>query len=73
MSQNTILLLQSIGITLQMVNGGLGSTIKDPVVSLVIAAVIGGFQFYVQHVGNQSTSPTVQAQLDMQKNLQGGK
>ena len=57
MSQNTILLLQSIGITLQMVNGGLGVAIHNPVLSLVLGAVIGGFQFYVQHVGNQSVPP----------------
>ena len=57
MSQNTLLFLQSLLITLQMVNAGLGTTVHNPTVSVLIGAVVGGFTFYVQQLGNQSVPP----------------
>jgi hypothetical protein len=56
MSTNTILLLQSILVFLQMCNAAFDSLPQPwPVVG---AAFIGGFQFYVNHLGNQ-TIPTL--------------
>lgn len=57
MSQNTILALQSFLITLQTINAGVGTVIKSPIWSLIIAASIGGLQFYIQNVGNKSIPP----------------
>jgi len=48
-----LLLLQSFLIVLQTVNAGLGAFGDiPPWVALVLAAFIGGGQFFVQHVGN---------------------
>lgn len=53
MKPNTVLLLQSILIFLQIVNAALGSEIHlAPVWSVIIAAFVGAFQFYVNHIGN---------------------
>ena len=53
MSPTMILFLQSMLITLQIVNAGLATITGLPVaVPLVAAAVVGGFQFFVQNVGN---------------------
>lgn len=58
MSTHTILLLQSILIFLQMVNAALGVTLHvPPVVSVMLSAFVGAFQFYVNHVGNQTQPP----------------
>ena len=54
MSVNTRLLLQSIAITLQTINAGLSGVIHNPVLSLMVAAIVGGYQFYIQNIGNQS-------------------
>jgi len=63
MSQNTILALQSFLIFLQIVNAGIASVVKEPLVSLVLSAGVGSFQYFVNHVGNQSISPEVKAVL----------
>lgn len=58
MSPTTILFLQSMLITLQIVNAGLATITGLPVaVPLVAAAVVGGFQFFVQNVGNLAQPP----------------
>ena len=57
MSINTILLLQSIAITLQTINAGLSGVVHNPVLSLMVAAIVGGYQFYIQNVGNQAMPP----------------
>ena len=57
MSPTTLLLLQSLLITLQTVNAALGTVVKDPAISLLIGAVIGGFQYFVQNVGNKTVPP----------------
>lgn len=54
MSTTTILLLQSLLITLQMLNAGLSGVVHNPVVSLMLGAIVGGFQFFVQNVGNKT-------------------
>jgi hypothetical protein len=60
MSQNTILLLQSILIFLQMVNAAIGTSLHlAPEWSVIVAAGVGAFQYYVNHLGNQSV-PAVQ-------------
>jgi hypothetical protein len=48
-----MLVLQSIGVTLQMVNAGLSGVVHNPAASLVISATIGGYQYLIQHLGNQ--------------------
>ncbi|MFB3816005.1 MAG: hypothetical protein ACE14L_18030 [Terriglobales bacterium] len=58
MSTHTILLLQSILIFLQMVNAALGVTLHvSPAVAVLLSAFVGAFQFYVNHVGNQTQPP----------------
>ncbi len=52
MKPNTILLLQSILIFLQMANAAVDTL--PPVGRTLAAAFIGAFQFYVNHLGNQS-------------------
>lgn len=55
MKANTVLLLQSILIFLQMCNVAF-DTLPDPW-PIVTAAFIGAFQFYVNHIGNQKVQP----------------
>ena len=56
MKPNTILLLQSALIFLQIVNAAIGNEIHlPPAASVVIAAFVGAFQFYINHLGNQLT------------------
>ena len=58
MTPTTILFLQSMLITLQIINAGLATITGLPVaVPLVAAAVVGGFQFFVQNVGNLTQPP----------------
>lgn len=52
-------ILQGIGVTLQMINTGLVTVVKDPFVSLIVSAVIGGYQYVIQHIGN-ITDPKIQ-------------
>jgi len=54
MSANTLLALQSLGIVLQMLNGGIASVTHNGTVALFLGAAVGGFQYFLQHVGNQS-------------------
>jgi len=54
MNPNTILALQSIGVTLQMINAGLSGIVHSPAASLTISAVVGGYQYFIQHLGNQT-------------------
>jgi hypothetical protein len=53
MSPNMMLVLQSVGVTLQMINAGLSGIVHSPAASLVISATIGGYQYLIQHLGNQ--------------------
>lgn len=58
MSSTGTLVLQSLLISLQMVNAGLAGLGHAPAwLALVLAAVVGGGQFFVQHVGNQAVPP----------------
>lgn len=59
-SESAIYLMQSVGITLQMVNAGLGTVTHNAAAALIIGAVIGGYQFYVQRVGNASVPQDTQ-------------
>jgi hypothetical protein len=52
MKPTTILLLQSFLIFLQMSNAAV-DTLPQPW-PILIAAFIGAFQFFIQHVGNQN-------------------
>jgi hypothetical protein len=44
---NTLRLLQSLLIILQVINAGLATMHVSPSVALVLGAVLGGLQFYV--------------------------
>jgi hypothetical protein len=55
MSQTTILVLQSILIFFQMCNAAI-DTLPQPW-PVIVAAAIGAFQYFVQHLGNQSIPP----------------
>lgn len=54
MKPTTILALQSLGIAMQIINTGIATTHANPVLVLVIGACVGGFQFFLQRVGNQA-------------------
>ena len=57
MSQNLIVALQTLLIFLQIINGQIAVVTHNPVITLVIGAVVGAVQYYVQHIGNASLSP----------------
>lgn len=52
------LLIQTILVFAQMVNGGLAVVEGVPAwLTIVLSAVVGAGQFFVQHLGNQSVPP----------------
>jgi hypothetical protein len=51
---NRLLAIQSALITLQIVNAGIATVTHNALIALIIGAVVGGIQNYVQHAGNQS-------------------
>ena len=53
MSTNTILLLQAALIFLQMANAAF-NRLPEPW-PIIISAFVGAFQWYTQHIGNQTT------------------
>ena len=58
MNPNTLLLLQSLLISAQMINGSVAALEHvPPIVTIFLSALVGGLQFYVQHVGNQIVPP----------------
>jgi hypothetical protein len=57
MSQNTILLLQSLLIFLQVVNGAIGTLTHNATIAVLVGAFVGSLQYYVQHIGNASIPP----------------
>ena len=68
MSQNTIALLQSVLVFLQLVNAGLaGLAHVNPIVTIILSAAVGFLQTYLQRLGNQSISPQVSAMLSQEQ------
>ena len=61
MSPTVLLALQSLLVSLQIINvgltGGLAGVHINPLISLVSAAIVGGLQSFVQHAGNQIVPP----------------
>lgn len=53
---NILSALQGLGITLNLINIGLAVVTKDAVVVLIFGAIVGGYQYFIQHLGN--TTPT---------------
>ncbi len=53
MTRNTILILQAAGVTVQTVNAGIATVLHDALLTLVVAGVAAGYQFYVHQLGNQ--------------------
>ncbi len=55
------LFLQSLLITLQIVNTAIATIDNVPLVlAICLAAALGGFQFFVQHLGNGMPPPPKQ-------------
>ena len=54
MKPETLLLLQSICITVQTLNAGIAAVTQNATLALIVGALAGGLQFYVQHAGNRS-------------------
>ena len=53
MTPLTVLMLQSLLVTLQIANAGLATAPHmPPIVAVMMAAIMGGLQTFVQHVGN---------------------
>jgi len=69
-TQNTIWLMQSIGLSLSLVNAGLSGIMHSAMATLLIQAAIAGYLAYVQHLGNQSVSASTAQALDLAKDLQ---
>lgn len=57
MSPTLLLFLQSMLVTLQVINAGLATIVKEEAITLVVGAVVGGLQYFVQHIGNQFVPP----------------
>ncbi len=49
-----LLVLQGVGITVQMLNASLASLTHNASLALILGALFGGFQFVVQRIGNNS-------------------
>ena len=49
-----LLVFQAAGVTAQLINGQVGVLTHNAAVALIIGAVLGGFQYAVQHLGNQT-------------------
>lgn len=54
-----LIILQGMAIVLQMINSQMAVLTDDKATALVISAVIGGFQYIVQHLGNQACPPSI--------------
>lgn len=59
-----LIVLQGLAIALQMLNAQMGILTDNKAVALVISAVIGGFQYVIQHLGNQTVPAGAQKELD---------
>jgi len=57
MNTTLLLFLQSMLVTIQVLNAGMAAVFHNEAATLVVGAVAGGLQFFLQHVGNQ-TEPT---------------
>jgi hypothetical protein len=57
MSPNFLLFLQSMLISLQIVNAGLASVTHNAALTLAVGALVGGMQFFIQNVGNKTVPP----------------
>lgn len=62
MKPNTIVLLQSIGVTVQTINAGIATVLHEPIVTLIVAGVAAGYQFFVAHLGNEMDPKNVDLQ-----------
>jgi hypothetical protein len=49
-----LIVLQGVGIAAQVINAGVGTVTHDPGAVLVVGAVVAGYQFVIQHLGNQT-------------------
>ena len=57
MSPILLMALQSGLVTLQIINAGLATVHASPVLALIIGAVVGGVQTFVQNMGNKTVPP----------------
>jgi hypothetical protein len=63
MSQQTIAFFQAILTGMQAVNLGIGTVTKNPLITLLVGAVVLAMQQYANYLGNASMTPPVQAKL----------
>lgn len=49
-----LLILQGAGITLHIINAQIGVLTHSAAIALIVGAVVGGFQFVVQNLGNKT-------------------
>jgi hypothetical protein len=52
-----LILLQGLCVTLQLVNTNIASITHDASIALIFSAVLAGFQFTLQHLGNMACPP----------------
>lgn len=57
MSANSMLVLQSVGIAVQLINAQIATVTHNSTVALIVGAVAGSFQYYLQHTGNRLFPP----------------
>ena len=55
MKASTLSAFQAILVALQIINAGIAGVTHNPMVSLILGGVVGGFSIYVQKLGNEST------------------
>jgi hypothetical protein len=49
-----LLILQGLGVTLQLINAQIAVLTHSATVALIVSAVLAGYQFVLQHLGNQT-------------------
>lgn len=57
MKPQNLMLLQALFVTGSIVNAGLATVTHNPVATLLAGAVMGGFQVYLQLLGNAAVPP----------------
>jgi hypothetical protein len=49
-----LIVLQGVGIAAQIINAGIGTVTHEPGVVLMVGGIVAGYQFIIQHLGNQT-------------------
>jgi len=51
---NWLTVLQGVGITAQLINAQIAVITQSSKIALVVSAFLAGYQFTIQHLGNQT-------------------